>query len=162
MDLEPLFLRPSSLRPFTAALAAKLAEFEPDAICGPLVGGALVAQLIALELDVEFLFTERLPLPQGAALLAARYRLPEPLRPAATGRRVAVVDDLISAGSSARATIEELHLHGASVVTIGALLVMGEGANDLTIQTLGRVPYRLWDPAACPNCARGVQLEDVR
>ena len=122
----------------------------------------MVAQLIALELDVEFLFTERLPLPEGTALFAAQYRLPEPLRSAAAGRRVAVVDDLISAGSSARATIAELQLQGASVVTVGALLVMGEGADDLTIQTLGRVPYGLWDPVACPNCARGVPLEDQR
>jgi hypothetical protein len=47
-------------------------------ICGPLVGGALLAQMLASALDVEFSFTEREPLEVVATLLllgsaAARY-----------------------------------------------------------------------------------------
>src|SRR6266508_3010362 len=59
LELDQLFLRPKDIGPFVIELAHKISAFEIDAICGPMVGGALVAQSIAVELGVEFFYTER-------------------------------------------------------------------------------------------------------
>src|SRR5689334_16979727 len=57
--LHSLFLRPARLRRFAGALALRLGGLAIQAVCGPLVGGAFLAQMVAAELDVEFYHTER-------------------------------------------------------------------------------------------------------
>jgi orotate phosphoribosyltransferase len=51
LDLDLLFLRPRAVHRFAVELANRLAKHKPDAVCGPLVGGALIAEMIATELD---------------------------------------------------------------------------------------------------------------
>src|ERR1700719_3783535 len=75
LELDPLFLRPGRLRPFAAELARRLAAHGVEAVCGPLVGGAFLAQMVAQELDVEFYYTEQVAVPNGAGLYSANYRL---------------------------------------------------------------------------------------
>ena len=57
LDLDLLILRPKAIEPFITELARKIAPFGVDALCGPMVGGALVAQNIALALGADFLYT---------------------------------------------------------------------------------------------------------
>src|SRR5436190_9630474 len=59
LDLDSLFLRPTRLLRFAAAVAKRLGDLSIEAVCGPLVGGAFLAQAVAAELDVEFYHTER-------------------------------------------------------------------------------------------------------
>ena len=55
LDLDALFLRPSWLRPYVGWLAERLREHSPDAVCGPLEGGAFLAYAVADRLGVAFL-----------------------------------------------------------------------------------------------------------
>src|SRR6202011_435149 len=89
LDLDPLFLRPTRLRRFAAALALRLADLAIEAICGPLVGGAFLAQAVAAELDVEFYYKERVATTDGGGLYSVQYRLPDTLRHRIGGKRVA-------------------------------------------------------------------------
>src|SRR5215203_1484871 len=97
LDLDELFLRPAALRPFVAELARRLAAHAVDVVCGPLTGGAFVAQLIAAELDAAFVHAER-----AVHQNAVTYRIPAGLRGHVRGERIAVVDDVINAGSAVR------------------------------------------------------------
>ena len=103
-DLDQLFVDPTILDPAIVELAEKLRPHAVDAVCGPLVGGALVAQLLARALDVECYFTERIRTGDAGGVFTARYQLPPGLRARVAGKRVAIVDDVMSAGSSLRAT----------------------------------------------------------
>src|ERR671918_1281416 len=76
LDLDLLFLRPKAIEPFVIELAGKISSISVDAVCGPLVGGALIAQNIALRLGVEFLYTERIAPQNSDALYSVAYRLP--------------------------------------------------------------------------------------
>ena len=67
LDLELLCLTPDRVRPLAARLAARLASYEIDAVCGPLVEGAFVALMVASELGVPFSYAERFENPEGAA-----------------------------------------------------------------------------------------------
>jgi orotate phosphoribosyltransferase len=167
LDLDALFARPSRLAPFVGELAEQLSACGADVVCGPLVGGAFVAQAVAERLGLEASWTERVAAPSGAGLYAARYRVPDALRGRLSGRSVAVVDDVVNAGSATRATIADLRACDAKPVALGALLVLGEGAarlagaEGLALASVAALPNTIWAPADCPLCAVGVALEEL-
>ncbi len=59
LDLESLCLRPQRVQIVAAELAEPLSKLEVDAVCGPLVEGALVGLMVALLLNVQFTYSER-------------------------------------------------------------------------------------------------------
>jgi len=166
LDLDPLFAEPRRIAPFVAALAGAIRPHAVSAVCGPLLGGAFLAQLVAHALDVEFCFTERVAVGDGG-LYRARYLLPPAFAERVRGKRVAMVDDVMSAGSALRGTFAELRAHGAEPVVAGALLVLGTAGADyfaehrVAVEAVARDRYDLWLPDACPLCASGALLENV-
>jgi orotate phosphoribosyltransferase len=165
LDLDALFLRPGSLRRFVQTLARSLSEHRPTAVCGPQTGGAFLAFAVAAELDVEFLFAERLAPSEYEQEGPVRYRVPRALRQTLRDHSVAVVDDVINAGSAVRGTLADLRSGGARPVAIGALLVLGDSASALAaaeglpLASLASRPNNLWLPEHCPLCAAGRPVE---
>ena len=164
LELGGLFADPERVRPFIERLADALRKHHADVVCGPLQGGAELAQHVAGILGADFAFTERAP-QQGQGLFTARYRLPPAFVEHVRGKRVAIVDDVMSAGSSLRATRSELLEHGAIPVVAGALLVLGSRGQEffaersIPVEAVVRDSYDLWPPETCPMCARGEVLE---
>jgi len=165
LDLDLVFLHPKAIDPFVIELARKLSPFEVDAICRPMIGGALIAQNIALVLGVDFLYTERV-IPQNQdSLYSVSYHLPHHLRALVNGRKIAIVDDVINAGSAVRGTLTELESLSAKLIVIGALLVPGEtGQNyfaekDLSVQCISHLPNEIWAPENCPLCSSQIPLD---
>ena len=166
LDLDVLFTEPRRVAPFVDQLVTQLRPLAVDAVCGPLLGGAFLAQWIARELEAEFWYTA--PVRSTAeGLFTVRYALPSPLVRRASGRRVAIVDDVMSAGSSLRATHAELQARGAEPVAAGALLVLGTVGEQyfterrLPVVAAARTAFNSWSPEDCPHCAAGVALERV-
>jgi orotate phosphoribosyltransferase len=168
LDLDALFAEPVRVAPFVDALAAAVRAHGAATVCGPLLGGAFLAQLVAQSLGVAFCFTERaMPAEASGALYGARYRLPRAFHARVRGQRVAMVDDVMSAGSALRGTYRELLEHGAVPVAAGALLVLGEvgsaffAEHVVPVEAVARDEFELWPPADCPLCRDGVPLEDL-
>jgi orotate phosphoribosyltransferase len=167
LELELLCLRPAPVARLAGELAKRVAAYEIDLVCGPLVEGTFVALMVASELDVEFTYAERFAHPPTDDLFPVEYRLPAPLRERARGRRVAIVNDVISAGSAVRGTFVDLQTCGAEIVAIGALLVLGDVFaqfaidQQVALETLANFPYGLWAPKECPLCAAGAPLENM-
>lgn len=167
LDLDPLFAEPRRIEPFVSALAASLQPYAASVVCGPLIGGAFLAQLVARALGAEFCFTERVMPAERGGLYPVRYRLPKAFAERVSGKRVAIVDDVMSAGSALRGTYAELRSHHASPVVAGALLLLGTAGaaffadRGIAVEALAREDYELWLPAECPICAEGVAIEDV-
>jgi len=165
LDLDTLFVQPMRLLPIAQALALRLARHDVEAVCGPVIGGAFVAQMIALELDLEFFHAERVEAPRPGEMYSVRYRVPNRTRGWVGGKRIAIVDDVISAGSAARATHADLVACGAHPVAIGALLVLGYAApkfaadNKLALESIAQMRSHLWEPGDCPLCAAKLGLE---
>ena len=162
-DLDRLFDGPR-VDPFVDQLAAQLAVYNADVVCGPMSGGARLAELIAGRLGCEFAVTEP-GSADGAGLFKARYVLSSTFAEALRDKRVALVDDVMSAGSSLRATLSEVEAAGARTVVVGALHVLGGAGVDffmqrgLTVESVGRGDYEMWRPDRCPLCAAGAPLE---
>ena len=167
MDLATLCRRPRSVQPLAVRLASRLRAYQLDAVCGPLNEGAFIALMVAAELGCDFTYAERLADPISDGLFPVSYSLPLPLRPFVAQKRVAIVNDVISAGSAIRGAFADLSAVGGQVVVIASLLVLGDsitvfGAErGVPIESLARSPYRLWTPADCPLCKRGVPLESI-
>ena len=166
LTLEALFISPRRLAPLVSMLAARLEPHAPSAVCGPLLGGAFLAQTVATTLEIDFYFTEPVNA-KAPGLFGAEYRLQEDLQRRIRDKRVAIVDDVISAGSSARATAAAVAAAGGSTVVVGTLLVLGTLALDhfaragVPVEALERKDFALWAPSACPLCSSGVPLEDL-
>ncbi|HEX9988328.1 MAG TPA: phosphoribosyltransferase family protein [Chloroflexia bacterium] len=169
LDLDPLFVVPARIKPFVRALAERLKRHDIQAVCGPLVGGAFLAQSVASLLDVEFYYAQRfVPAVRDlATLYSVEYRIPGGAGNMVRGKTVAVVDDAISAGSAVRGTLAALEANGAKPVAMAALLVLGTQAerfcqeHGLALEYIAQLPYEIWLPTECPLCASGVVLEDV-
>ena len=132
-----------------AGLAGLLRPYRPEVVCGPLTGGAYLAQLVALDLDAAFCWTTP---PTYALALAATV----------SGRRVAIVDDAVNAGAAVTATATALQAAGATVVATAALLTLGSAPTTLAaapVLSLETVPSALWPAATCPRCAAGSPLD---
>jgi RimJ/RimL family protein N-acetyltransferase/orotate phosphoribosyltransferase len=166
ITLDALFVSPRENAPRVSALAARLRPHGATGICGSLLGGAFLAQALATELGVDFHFTEPVARRNDTPLFGAEYRLPPALQRRIRGQRVAIVDDVISAGSSVRATAAAAAAAGGTIVAVGALFVLGRVALDhfagltIPVESLGQREFALWEPSACPLCAAGVPLED--
>ncbi len=165
LDLELLFLRPRAILPLAQELARRLSAHSIDAVCGPLVEGAFVAQLVAAELDVEFSYAEPIRHPDRGGLYSVEYRLPGALRHAVRGKAVAIVNDVINAGSAVRGTFSDLEACGAKPVAIGALLVLGSWSarfaaeHCIPLECLALLPNDIWAPEDCPLCAAGQAID---
>ena len=170
LTLDALFVDPMRAAPLVDALCEQLRGHAPSAVCGPLLGGAFLAQAIAQRLGVRFYYAEPRAVSDDEArsdLFRARYALPAAQARVVAGERVAVVDDAVSAGSSVRATADALANAGASVVVVGTLLLLGDvgarhfAARSIPIEAVDRRPLALWQPAECPLCDRGTPLDQT-
>jgi orotate phosphoribosyltransferase len=167
LNLETLCLQPQRVQTAAAGLTAPLSDLQLDAVCGPLVEGAFVALMVALQLDIQFTYSERFVRPVADGLFPAGYRVPASLREGLRGKRVAIVDDVINAGSAIRGTFADLEECGANVVAISALLVLGSAgakfaaSKNVPLHSLATLPSNLWSASECPLCESGIPLQDV-
>jgi orotate phosphoribosyltransferase len=155
LDLDALFLWPGRLHPDTERLARYLGPFRPTAVCGPLSGGAFLAEMVAGLLGTAFL---------PAYPTAGGYRVPPGVRGRIRGWRVAIVDDAINAGTAVRATHRDLRDAGAVPVAVAALLALGPaeafvtGTLGLPFHAAATLSSRTWPAADCPLCENGTPL----
>ena len=165
--LDRLFEDRARLQPFTAELAQRLGRHGVDAVCGPVTGGAKLAEIIGYELGVENFFAERFEVAAATGLFPVKYRVPEKFRAQLRGKAVAIVDDAISAGSAVRGTYADLLECGAHPMAFGALFVFGEAAaqfadqKNAKLEAIARTSFSIWQPAECPLCRAGVAIERI-
>jgi orotate phosphoribosyltransferase len=139
LDLDALFARPRSLHPYVAELAGLLPPV--DVVCGPLTGGAYLAELVADALDTHFAWT-------SGTTLTGNVK----------DSRVAIVDDAINAGSAVSAAATAVAAAGGQVVAVAALLTLGQAPRTLAgveVRSLATMPSQLWPATTCPECAAG-------
>lgn len=167
LDLDPLFSQPRRVAPFVRVLTDALRPYSVAAICGPLLGGAFLAQLVANALDVDFGFTERIVPSEQGGLYRAEYRMPAAIAQGMRGKRIAIVDDVMSAGSALRGTCIEAEACGAIPVVAGALLVLGTTGAELfavrgvPVVAAVRDRFELWPPETCPLCRNREPLQNL-
>jgi adenine/guanine phosphoribosyltransferase-like PRPP-binding protein len=143
----------------SAALAELLAPHEPDVIIGvPTLGLPLAnnvarrlghARMVALGTSRKFWYRDDLSAPMSSITSPTQKKViyldPRSL-PLLEGRRVAVVDDVISSGASMAAVLQLLESAGISPIVIGAAMLQGSRWQDKLGPFLGRIVAPLASP----------------
>jgi orotate phosphoribosyltransferase len=166
LELDALFAEPRRLEPFVDTLCAALRPYSIDVACGALVGGAFLAQLVARSLNVEYCYTKPVVTHDPDRLFPVSYELPDACMTRVAGRRVAMLDDVMSAGSALRGTYAALVNASAAPVVAGALMVLGTtgirffAQQGVPVEAAVRDDFESWVPSECPLCAAGVPLEE--
>lgn len=163
LELEKIVLDPKELLNWVQELAKQIEPNALDFICGPALGGAFVAQLLAFELDCGFIYSERSVLVDSTV----KYSIPTPIKPLLNTKRVLIVDDAINAGSAALGTMASLTECGASLVGIASLITTGQTAFNIALEhhipyyTLLTIERNLWLPSECPLCMQSLPITHI-
>ena len=133
-----------------AAIAAEARELSPAVVLSPALGGVVIGHEVARALRVRAIFAER---SAGRLTLRRGFEL-------AAGERVLVVEDVVTTGGSTRETIALARAAGAAVVGAAAVVDRSgsQTAFDVPFRALAEVSWPAHEPAACPQCARGVPV----
>jgi orotate phosphoribosyltransferase len=93
-------------------LAAKLREFECDAVISPALGGIIVGQEIARSLGKRHIFAEK---EAGGLVLRRGFRI-------GPGERFIVAEDVVTRGGRVQETIEIVQAHGGTPAAVGVIV----------------------------------------
>ena len=123
------------------ALAAKI-DADIDIVVSPAMGGVIIGHEMGRALGVEALFLER---PEGVFELRRGFRLK-------AGRRVLMVEDVVTTGLSSREAIKAIQAAGGIVVAAAALVDRSDGKADLGVpfHPLVRINIPSYAPDALP------------
>ena len=152
---------PSRTEKLCKALAAKIRAFvdvEIDYVVSPAMGAIIYGYETARHLDAPFMFVERV---DGVFELRRGFSLPQ-------GARVAVVEDIVSTGLSARECITAIRALGADVRVLACFIDRSGGDADVGAPLLplasmrvdawpaDQLPAHLRDTPAVKPGSRGV------
>jgi orotate phosphoribosyltransferase len=133
------------------ALAGRLAEFAPDAVASPALGGVIIGHEVARALGVRAVFAER---KDGVFALRRGFSI-------APEERIAVVEDVFTTGGSTREVCETVASAGGVVVAVGSLVDRGAAPGAFAAPARSVLSLRVpaWLPEDCPLCAKGVPVD---
>lgn len=157
-------------------IAEQFSEDRVETVIAPAIGGVILSQWIAQHLididcvEVFGVYAEK----EGKELVLSSYG---PMPPKykdkfiikrgyekfVAGKKILVVEDVLTTGSSARNVIEATRMIGGNVIGLGAIVNRG----DITPADVGDVPKLVsliniklddYEEGNCPLCKRGIPI----
>ncbi|MCS6883409.1 MAG: phosphoribosyltransferase family protein [Oscillochloridaceae bacterium] len=164
------YVNKDALYPHTAATAAvceriarRFTGAGVEVVAGPAIGGVILAQWTAYHLsalegrEVLAVYAE-----EETAAEGKRRVLRRGYDALTRGRRVLVVEDVLTTGGSARQVVEAVQAAGGEVIGVGALCNRGGVTADTVavpeLFALVDVPLESYGAEDCPLCAAGVPI----
>ena len=143
---------PSAVEPLAASLAAQATRYEPTVVVSAAVGGIVLGYETARQLGagIKAIFVEK---ERGAAALRRGFAL-------GPGDRAFVVEDVVTTGGSVREVLDVVRAHGAETVAVGAIVRRQPADFGVPTIALLDLPVVSYDPADCPQCARGEAMTE--
>lgn len=134
--------------PLCGALAEHFAGDGVELVVGPAVGAVQMAYEVSRQLGCENFFAER---EDGKMTLRRGFEI----KP---GRRVLVVEDVVTTGGSVREVLDIVRGAGGVPVGVGAIVDRTGGAIDFGVPFRPVISMRVesWDASECPLCKKGV------
>ena len=133
-----------------------------DVVIAPAIGGVILSQwtayhlTIAQDREVPGVYAEKV---EGGDAFVIKRGYDKLI----VGKRVLVVEDILTTGGSVKKVIEAVRAIGGNVIGVGALCNRG----GVTAQDLGDVPKLVslldikldaWDAENCPLCAKSIPI----
>ena len=158
INKDMLFIDTRRVSRLCEAVAANFSNEDIDVVVGPEKGGIILSQWFAYHhtrysADVLAVYAEK----AGNGFIFRRG-----YEKLIIGKRVFVIEDIITEGKSVKGVIEAVRSAGGTVVGVAALCNRGGitpgmiGAPSLF--SLIQLQLDSWDKASCPLCARGTPI----
>ena len=142
------------------AFAERFSSNDIDVVVGPALGGIILSQWTAFHLsrlnarEVFSVYAEKVE--GGLALKQGYDKLVK-------GKRILVVEDVITTGSSVDKTIAATRAAGGVIMGVAVLcnrggLTLADLKDVPALHELVRLPLESWTPEQCPQCKKGIPL----
>ncbi len=142
------------------AFAERFVDNQIDVVVGPALGGIILSQWTAFHMsrikgqEVLSVYAEKVE--DGLALKRGYDKLVH-------GKRVLVVEDIITTGMSVDKTIEATRAAGGVIMGVAVLcnrggLTLADLKDVPALHELVRIPLESWTAEDCPLCKQGIPL----
>jgi orotate phosphoribosyltransferase len=133
-----------------SALAGRFKDDRIDLVIGPALGAVQMAYEVSRQLGCENFFAER---ENGKMALRRGFAI-EP------GRRVLVVEDVVTTGGSVKEVMDVVKAQGGTVAGVGAIVDRTGGEIDFGVPFKAVISMKVesWEADDCPLCKQGKPL----
>ena len=143
-----VLMHPSNATALATELVKTIDADDYDMVVSPAIGGLVIGQEVARQLNKPFIFTER---KEGEMQMRRGFSIPK-------GAKLLVVEDVITTGGSVRECIEVVREFGGKPMTVLAVVDRApkqEGRFDIPHHTVIHLDVETFDASACPMCKEG-------
>jgi orotate phosphoribosyltransferase len=160
VNKDAIYPHTESVSLLCEAIADHFRDSAIEVVAAPAIGGVILSQWVAHHLQARHSGAIAVYAEKSADGTFAFRRGYDRLL---AGRRVLVVEDILTTGGSLRDVIRAASAAGGTIVGAAALCnrggVMADAVGDpADLFTLVEIPLETWDEAACPLCAKGVPI----
>lgn len=142
-------------------IARHYAQYSPQVVVAPAIGGVVLTQWTASGLT-NLLRSEVLAVYAEKAEDGESFVIKRGYDKLIPGKRVLIVEDVLTTGGSVKKVIEVVKSLGGQIVGAGVLCNRGgikpEDIGVTEIYSIVNVTLDAWDEAECPLCAKGVAI----
>ena len=135
----------------TTTICNKISDFfkdhKIDNVISPAIGGIVVGQEVARQLNKKFIFAER----ENKDLTLRRgFEISE-------GENILVCEDVVTTGGSVFEVIDIVKSHGANLVGVGMIVDRSNGKVDFDVPQVSTLQMEVvsYLPEECPMCKEG-------
>jgi len=137
-------------------------ELMPQVVVGPAIGGVILAHCVSKHLafdssgeeTVRSLFADK----EGESFIVRRG-----YDKFVKDKRVLIVEDIMTTGSSVRGTVDAVRRVGGEVVGVAAICNRGRVTAEMLgvprLVSLVEINFETWDEAECPLCQTGIPID---
>jgi len=141
---------PENIEQLCSIIAVHFKDFEIDTVISPAIGGLVVGQEVARQLNKRFIFAERenknLTLRRGFSL--------------SEGEKVLVCEDVVTTGGSVFEVIDIVKNSNAKVAGVGFIVDRSNGKINFGFPQICTLKMEVvsYLPEECPLCKQGLEI----
>ncbi len=139
---------PELARTLGAEIAKKYINTDIDAVIGPALGGIVLSYVIAEQLCVRSIFSER---EKGIMVLRRGFSIEK-------NENILVCEDVITTGGSVSEVIDIVLSCGANVAGICCLVQRGTHGLKFPVHYLLKMDIKNYEESDCPMCRQNLPL----
>lgn len=167
VNKDAVYPHTQHVRALCATMAEPFINAHIDTVAGPTIGGVILSQWVAHHLTeqtgqpVMACFAEERSTPAGDRERYFGRGYEQCIR----GKRVLLVEDILTTGGSIQRVVEAVHKVSGTVVAVMALCnrggVTAEAIGVTRLEALCQLDLQSWEPANCPLCQQGIPINEA-
>lgn len=163
INKDILYTHPHNASEVGLLFAEQARNLDIEVVAAPALGGIVLSQWTAYHLtelkkkEIVAVYTEKTP--EKEQLFTRGYDK------VVAGKKVLVIEDLVTTGGSVRKVVASVIKAGGTVVSVGVMIDRSPKDTPATAETigapffaLGRLPVTIYTPQDCPLCKNSVPI----